>query len=215
MSLRNIQTLVGTTPDGQFGPMTACAIAAHFKLDRSQAAHILGQCCVESGDWQRFEENLNYSAKRIMEVFGRRFQGYNDAKQYEFMPRALASFVYSNRMGNGDEASGDGWKHRGFGAIQLTGKNNHYAFADHVGDPAIKADPSLIATRYAIESAIWFFQVNRIDRIARRSDEEAILQVSKAVNLGNPNSPRMPLHYRERLAWTRRIFAWLSEAPRA
>lgn len=215
MILRNIQTLVGTTPDGQFGPNTARAMAAHFKIDRSQAAHLLGQCCVESADWQRFEENLNYSAKRIMEVFGRRFRDYNHAKQYEFMPRALASFVYANRMGNSDEASGDGWKHRGFGAIQLTGKNNHYAFSDHVGDPAIKAEPSLIATRYAIESAIWFFQVNRIDRIARRSDEEAILRVSKAVNLGNPNSPRMPLHYRERFAWTRRIFAWLSEAPRA
>src|SRR5690606_24759483 len=126
--MKNIQKKVGTIPDGLFGRNTARAIMNYYKLSPTEAAHFLGQCYHETGGFKTFEENLNYSAQRLLQVFPKYFPNSIVANSYAFKPKLIANRVYANRMGNGDEASGEGWKYRGRGAIQLTGKQNYEWF---------------------------------------------------------------------------------------
>ena len=119
-ALRALQSKIGVTADGAFGPNTARAIVDFYGYTPEQGAHFLGQCYHESAGFTVSIENLNYSAEAIRRTWRSRFKTITDAEPYERNPERLANKVYSNRMGNGPEGSGDGWKYRGLGIV--TGK---------------------------------------------------------------------------------------------
>ncbi len=148
-------------------------------------AHFLAQCAHESGNFKVKTENLNYSAKRLTEVFRKYFPTMQMALQYQRNPQKIANLVYGNRMGNGNEASGDGWKFRGRGYIQLTGKNNYTAFEKSNGFKCILENPDLVATTYPLTSAAWFFNINNINAISDRGATRKVIEdVTLRVNGG-------------------------------
>jgi putative chitinase len=147
--------------------------------------HFLSQCHHESGGFKHLTENLNYGKEGLLRTFPKYFKNLPNINYYARNPERIANLVYANRMGNGNEASGDGWKHRGEGCLQLTGKNNHYAFADYVNDPEIKANPRKIATHYALSSAAYFFEVNKLWGICDLGNTEEIVSLlTKRINGG-------------------------------
>lgn len=184
MSLIDLQKKLGVTADNQFGPGTLKAAAAFFKLSPERAAHFFGQCAHETGEFRVFEENLNYSADGLRRIFSKYFTANAPALTYARKPERIANRVYSNRMGNGDEASGDGWKFRGRGALQTTGKENYRLLAEHVKNPEILQNPDLVETTYAFESALFYFDKNNIWKYCDKVDDDHIYKVTKAVNGG-------------------------------
>jgi putative chitinase len=184
MSLKTLQTKIGVTADGAFGPGTFKAAMEYFKLTPERAAHFFGQTAHESGNFTAFSENLNYSADGLKKIFSKYFPG-NLADLYARNPEKIANRVYASRMGNGDEASGDGWKFRGRGALQLTGKSNYEAFAKYLKNSNILVDPGLVATEYSFESALFFFDNNKLWSICDKGvTDEAILALTKRINGG-------------------------------
>jgi putative chitinase len=152
-------------------------------------SHFLAQCAHESGNFSVKQENLNYSAKRLQEVFGKYFTTHAKALLYERKPVKIASLVYGNRMGNGDEQSVEGYKYRGRGYIQLTGKNNYLLFDKSLNESGLEVDiignPDLVATTYPLISAAWFFNKNNLNEIADLGGtKEIITRVTKKVNGG-------------------------------
>jgi len=146
-------------------------------------AHFLSQCGHESGGFKVVTENLNYSADGLKKIFGKYFPG-NLNEVYARQPEKIASRVYGSRMGNGDEASREGWKFRGRGYIQLTGKNNYAAF-DKFVDEDLMVNPDLVATKYPLLSAAWFFHKNGLHNISDKGATDAIVtEVTKRVNGG-------------------------------
>jgi putative chitinase len=147
-------------------------------------AHFLSQCSHESGDFKVVRENLNYSAEGLRKIFPKYFPTDAIAQQYARQPQKIANRVYSSRMGNGDEASGDGFKYSGKGYIQLTGKSNYKAFSDFIGEDCV-ANPDLIATKYPLTSAGFFFQKNGLWAICDKGNTTDIVKsVTKRVNGG-------------------------------
>ncbi len=144
-------------------------------------AHFFSQVLHESGSMRFDSENLNYSAKALRAVFGKYFPTEALANEYARKPEKKASRVYANRMGNGDEASGDGWKYRGRGLIQLTGKDNYKAFAQWIGDAQIVEDPDLVASEYAVQSAVFYWDKNNLNAIA---DEDDVKKLTRRINGG-------------------------------
>ena len=182
-AVRLLQQRIGTVPDGIWGKNTARAAQAYFGLTRAEAAHFFGQLACETGNFKLFSENLNYSAKRLLEVFPRYFKTLASANDYAYNTVAIANKVYANRMGNGPEESGDGWRYRGRGAIQLTGKNNYIAFSKV--KPEVLTNPDLVALTYAFDAAKWYFDYNNLWAIARQGIGEAsIKRLTKAINGG-------------------------------
>jgi putative chitinase len=185
MSLTYLQEKIGVSSDGVFGPRTLRAAAAHFKLSPVRAAHFFAQCAHESGNFRTFTENLNYSATGLQITFRRHFPNPAIAQLYARKPEMIANRVYANRMGNGNESSGDGWKYRGRGAIQLTGKTNYQLFANFIKDPEVIINPDLVANKYAFDSALFFFENNRLWSICDRgTDDLVILALTKRINGG-------------------------------
>ena len=200
-AMKKLQTKVGVSADGAFGPNTARAIAKHYDLSPARAAHLLGQASHESGGFKLVRENLNYSAETMCRVWPSRFKTVAEAEPYARNPKALADKVYSNRMGNG-ESEGHVWIGRGF--LQLTGKDNYKAFAADMRLPDIMQDPSLIETDYAFETALWFFQKNNLFAIADEGvNDDTIKRITKRVNGGY-----IGIDHRDKE--TRKIFGWLS-----
>ena len=160
-------------------------INAKFSLDSNiRLAHFLSQCAHESGNFKAVTENLNYGAKGLRATFGKYFKDDATAAAYERKPEKIANRVYSSRMGNGDEASGDGWKFRGRGYIQLTGKDNYTQF-DKVVEDDILANPDLVATKYPLMSAAFFFERNNLWKICDGgADKEDIIALTKRINGG-------------------------------
>lgn len=147
-------------------------------------AHFIAQCAHESGDFKLVRENLNYSAKSLKAVFGKYFPNEALAAAYERKPEKIANLVYGNRMGNGNELSGDGFRFRGRGFIQLTGKDNYKAFSDFIGEDCV-ANPDLIATKYPLASAAFFFNKNNLWTICDKgATSDVVLLVTKRVNGG-------------------------------
>ena len=132
MSLINLQGKIGVAEKG-FGPETLKAAMAYFKLTPARAAHFFAQCGHETGDFRLYLENLNYGAKGLRGLFGKYFPTDALAAQYERQPEKIANRIYANRMGNGPESSGDGYKFRGRGLVQLTGRENYTKFGEAVG----------------------------------------------------------------------------------
>jgi len=184
MSLKSLQEKAGVTADGAFGPGTMKAAMAYFKLTPIRAAHFFAQTSHETGGYKLFTENLNYSAQGLQGIFGKYFPG-NLEESYARQPEKIASRVYASRMGNGDEASKDGWKFRGRGALQLTGKANYEAFAKYLNKPEIMDNPDLVATTYSFESAMFFFDKNKLWAICDQGiTDAAILSLTKRINGG-------------------------------
>lgn len=160
-------------------------IKKYFINTRNRLCAFLAQIDVESGGLRFREENLNYSAERLLKVFPRYFKTLEEAQRYAGNPQAIANRVYSNRMGNGPEESGDGWRFRGAGWIQLTGKNNFQAFAD---DNKMKIEDAVNYARTidgAWEVSGWFWNRNRLNMPA---DQGNIDEVSRIVNAGPAGS---------------------------
>lgn len=145
-------------------------------------AHFLSQCAHESGGFKVATENLNYSKDGLMKIFRKYFPTEQLAIQYARQPEKIANRVYGSRMGNGNEASGDGWKYRGRGYIQLTGKDNYTSFDKLVADDII-ANPDLVATKYPLMSAAWFFSKNCLGKCTDSSDK-TVTNVTRCVNGG-------------------------------
>lgn len=172
--------------------------AARFGITTPlRLAHFLAQCGHESGGFRATQENLNYSAKGLCGIFRKYFPSVTVALQYERKPEKIANKVYANRMGNGNEASGDGWKHRGRGYIQLTGKENYKAFDATVPED-IMANPDLVATKYALASAAFFFKKNGLWAICDRgADMATVTAVTKRVNGGTIGLADRQKHFNE------------------
>lgn len=162
-------------------------------------AHFLAQCALESVEFTATVENLNYRAARLAQIFPKYFRNV-DTNLYANNPAKIANRVYANRMGNGDEASGDGFKFRGRGYIQLTGRNNYTSFSNFIGEDCV-ANPDLVATTYPLASAGFFFNSNKIWAVCDQGSSDAtVLAVSTRVN-GNP-----PHAVPERTKYFRRFF---------
>lgn len=155
-----------------------------FKINSiNKLTHFLAQCAHESGNFKFTKENLNYSADGLLKVFPKYFSK-DTAEIAARKPEVIANIVYSNRMGNGDRASGDGWKYIGRGYIQLTGKSNYAAFGKYIGVDLI-ANPELVETKYPLTSAAWYFEVRKLWGIAEQGiDEETIKKITKLINGG-------------------------------
>ena len=148
---------------------------------RERLAAFLSQCGHESVDFKILRENLNYSADALQRVFKKHFPTLALAQQYARQPEKIANRVYANRMGNGSEESGDGWKFRGRGAIQLTGRNNYMSFADSLGITADEAVAYCETLQGAIESACWYWDTNSLNKIA---DTEDLTLLTRRINGG-------------------------------
>ena len=159
-------------------------------------ASFIAQCGHESGGWRTFSENLNYSAKALDAIFGKYFvRAGRDAQEYHRQPEKIANVVYANRMDNGDTDSGDGWRYRGRGPIQLTGKANYTAFANDM-DVDVIDNPDLVSEdkEIALMSAIWFWNKNKLNQYADSGD---IKTMTKRINGGYIGLEDRIHHYKE------------------
>lgn len=143
--------------------------------------HFLAQVAHESGGLQFTEENLNYSVQGLLSVFKKYFPTTDIANQYARQPKKIANRVYANRMGNGNEASGDGYKYRGRGLIQLTGKVNYQKCSDDTGIDIVSNPDLLLQPEWALTSACWFWQKNKLNKYA---DQDDVIMVTKIINGG-------------------------------
>jgi putative chitinase len=158
------------------------SILPGYEIDTpDRVAAWLGQTGHESGNYRALRENLNYSAEGLTKIFKKYFPTLEAAKPYARNPEKIANRVYANRMGNGDEASGDGWKYRGRGLIQLTGKNNYEAFAESIEESVDDVVKFLETYEGAVQSACWFWETNNLNRWADKGD---ILTLTKRINGG-------------------------------
>ena len=197
-----LQAKCGVAADGKWGPGTYKAARNYFKLTNNQAAHFFGQCAHESGGFKVFSENLNYSAQGLNGIFKKYFPTVASTAGYARKPEKIANKVYANRMGNGPESSGDGWKFRGRGPIQLTGKSNYTLFSQDIGRPDVLTNPDIVATELAFESALWFFRKNNLFAIADKGVTDAVItQITKRVNGGTHGLD-------DRLKKTKQFAAW-------
>jgi len=184
MSLKILQEKIGVTPDGVFGPATLKAAAAYYKMSPERAAHFFAQTSHETGGYASFTENLNYSSAGLKKVFGKYFPN-NLAESYAKQPVKIASRVYGSRMGNGPESTQEGYVFRGRGALQTTGKTNYKLLSEYLKKPEIMTNPDLVATEYAFESAIFFFDSNKLWAIADKGvNANTILAMTKKINGG-------------------------------
>ena len=202
MSLIKLQEKIGATPDGSFGPQTLKKAMAYFKMTPERAAHFFGQCSHETGGFSIFSENLNYSAKGLQNTFGKYFPD-NLEDSYARQPIKIASRVYANRMGNGNEVSQEGWKFRGRGALQTTGKDNYKLFSTHISNPEILTNPDLVATDYSFEAALFFFDKNKLWSICDKGvNDESIKSLTKRINGGFNGLD-------DRISLTKRYYNWI------
>tara|TARA_R110000744_G_scaffold377946_1_gene493478 strand:- start:5313 stop:5930 length:618 start_codon:yes stop_codon:yes gene_type:complete len=187
MSLRLLQEQAGLTGkdvDGVFGPTTFWACKEYLDLPSDIASvHFFAQCGHETGNFQRFEENLNYSKEGLLSTFGKYFDD-ESAEAYARQPEKIANRVYANRMSNGDEESGDGWKYRGRGAIQLTGRFNYKEFAEYMNDIMIVRKPKRVSEELSFMAACWFFDANGIFDICTDLSYDTVKKITKKINGG-------------------------------
>lgn len=202
MSLKSLQQKLGLTPDGAWGSGTFKAAMAYYKLSPARAAHFFGQTAHETGGFKAFGENLNYNAAGLKSIFKKYFPDDATANRYARQPEKIANRVYASRMGNGDETSGDGWRYRGRGALQLTGRDNYAAFAKYCNRPDVMSNPDVVATELAFESAMFFFERNKLWAICDQGiTDAAILSLTKKINGGTHGLA-------DRSERTKKYFAW-------
>ena len=189
-----LEALKGHLPDSVIAQIPETA--AKFNITNVlRLSHFLAQCGHESGGFKAVSENLNYSADGLKKIFGKYFPG--DTSSYARNPEKIASKVYANRMGNGDESSKEGFKFRGRGYIQLTGKSNYQGFTKFIGEDCV-ANPDLVATKYPLASAAFFFDSNKLWSICDKgADDATVTAVTKRVNGGTIGLPDRIKHFKE------------------
>lgn len=192
----DLNKLKGHIPDNVLLQIPDTAVK--FELNTPlRLAHFLAQAGHESAGFKAVNENLNYGAKGLLSIFKKYFPTPEKAALYERKPEKIANLVYGGRMGNGVESTGDGYKFRGRGYIQLTGKDNYKAF-DAVVTENIIDNPDLVATKYPLMSAAWFFHKNGLHKIADEgATDEVVTKVTKRVNGGIIGLPDRIKHFKE------------------
>jgi putative chitinase len=191
-----LEKLKGHIPDAviRMIPDTAAKFQINTPL---RLAHFLAQCGHESGGFRATQENLNYSAKGLMGIFKKYFPTQALAEQYQRNPQKIASKVYGGRMGNGPESTGEGFKFRGRGYIQLTGKENYTAFGKSINED-ILSNPDKVASDYALLSAAWFFNKNGLHRMADEGASDTVVtKITKRVNGGTIGLADRIKHFKE------------------
>jgi putative chitinase len=191
-----LDKLKGHIPDGVIAmiPDTAAKFQINTPL---RLAHFLAQCGHESGGFRVTQENLNYSAKGLMGIFKKYFPSEAIANQYARQPQKIANKVYANRMANGSEASGDGYKFRGRGYIQLTGRDNYTQFGKAIGED-ITSNPDVVSNKYALLSAAWFWSKNGLNKLADTgASDTAVTSITKRVNGGTIGLADRIKHFKE------------------
>ena len=190
-----LEKLKGHIPDAVIAmiPDTAQKFQINTPL---RLAHFLAQCGHESGGFRVTSENLSYSADGLKKIFPKYFPG-NLSESYARQPQKIASKVYGGRMGNGPESTGEGFKFRGRGYIQLTGKDNYVAFGKSINED-LTANPDLVSSKYALLSAAWFFSKNGLNRIADEGSTDVVVtKITKRVNGGTIGLPDRIKHFKE------------------
>jgi putative chitinase len=192
----DVNKLKGHIPDAVIAQLPDTI--AKFELNTPlRLGHFLAQAGHESAGFKAVTENLNYGAKGLLGIFKKYFPTEAKAKLYERKPEKIANLVYGGRMGNGPEASGEGFKFRGRGYIQLTGKDNYKAFDAVVPENLIET-PDLVATKYPLLSAAWFFHKNGLHKIADPGATDAVVtSVTKRVNGGTIGLADRIKHFKE------------------
>jgi len=190
-----LENLKGHIPDAVIAQIPETA--AKFNITNPlRLAHFLAQCGHESGGFKAIQENLNYSADGLKKIFPKYFPG-NLAEGYARNPEKIASKVYGGRMGNGDETTKEGFKFRGRGYIQLTGKDNYTRFGKFIGEDTV-SNPDLVATKYPLASAGFFFDSNKLWAICDKgSDDATVTAVTKRVNGGTIGLADRIKHFKE------------------
>jgi putative chitinase len=190
-----LENLKGHIPDAVIAQIPETA--QKFNITNPlRLAHFLSQCGHESAGFKAIQENLNYSADGLKKIFPKYFPG-NLAEGYARNPEKIASKVYGGRMGNGDETTKEGFKFRGRGYIQLTGKDNYTRFGKFIGEDTV-ANPDLVATKYPLASAAFFFDSNKLWEICDRgADDATVTAVTKRVNGGTIGLPDRIKHFKE------------------
>jgi len=191
----NLEKLKGHIPDSVITQIPEAA--SKFNITNNlRLAHFLAQCGHESGNFKAVSENLNYSSDGLKKIFGKYFPG-NLSESYAKQPEKIASRVYGSRMGNGDESTKEGYKFRGRGFIQLTGKSNYTSFTKFIGEDCI-SNPDLVATKYPLASAAFFFNNNNLWSICDKgASDDVVTQVTKRVNGGTLGLADRIKHFKE------------------
>jgi putative chitinase len=192
LSKKQLAELIPKNPyvDHWHHAMEQCLPDYDINTPRRVAAFV-AQCAHESGGFRFLTENLNYRAESLVKTWPRYFNASN-AGSYARNPQRIANRAYANRMGNGDEASGDGWRFCGRGLIQLTGRSNYQAFADSI-ETDINDIPDYLATfEGAVQSACWFWETNNLNKWADLGD---IVTLTKRINGGTLGLDDRMKHY--------------------
>lgn len=191
MSLITIDQLDMAVPQARYEDLVKYVDSLNEGMTRfeittpNRIAAFIAQLAHESGDFRHTEENLNYSWRALRITWKGRFTSDELAKQYHRQPERIANFVYAGRYGNGSEASGDGWKYRGRGLIQVTFHDNYVAYSQSVLNPSIVGAPDQLAQpSHAALSACWFWQRNGLNAIADAGDQASFNQISYKINGG-------------------------------
>ncbi len=191
-----LEKLKGHIPDAVIAqiPDTASKFGINTPL---RLAHFLAQCGHESGGFKVTQENLNYSAKGLMGIFKKYFPTQSLAEAYQRQPQKIANKVSASRMDNGTEASGDGYKFRGRGYIQLTGRANYTAFGKAINEDIV-SNPDVVSGKYALLSAAWFWSKNGLNKLADGGATDAtVTSITKRVNGGTIGLPDRIKHFKE------------------
>jgi putative chitinase len=191
-----LEKLKGHIPDAVIAQIPDTA--AKFNINTPlRLAHFLAQCGHESGGFRVTQENLNYSAKGLMGIFKKYFPTQQLAEAYQRQPQKIANKVYASRMDNGSEASGDGFKFRGRGYIQLTGRANYTAFGKAINED-IANNPDVVSGKYALLSAAWFWSKNGLNTLADGgASDQVVTSITKRVNGGTIGLPDRIKHFKE------------------
>jgi putative chitinase len=192
----DISKLKGHVPDAVIAQIPE--VMEKFQINTPlRLCHFLAQCGHESGNFKAVNENLNYGAKGLLGLFKKYFPTEAKAKEYERKPEKIANLIYGGRMGNGPEASGEGYKFRGRGYIQLTGKDNYSAFDKVVAEDVV-ANPDLVATKYPLLSAAWFWNSRKLNELADKGATDAeVTSITKKVNGGTIGLEDRIKHFKE------------------
>jgi putative chitinase len=189
--------MIGKNPYLDYWHGAICQILPVYGIDSpKRVAAFIAQCAHESGNFRFLKENLNYKAESLNKTFKKYFPTLESAQPYAKKPEMIANKVYANRMGNGDEASGDGFRYLGRGLIQLTGKNNYTLFAAAIDTPLEEIPEYLGTFEGAVQSACWFWEQNNLNPIADQGD---IITLTKRINGGTIGLEDRIKHYNHAL----------------
>ena len=179
---QHLALVIGNNPYIHEWHSAICKICPDYKIDtKNRLSAFLAQCMHESGGFKFLKENLNYRAESLMRTWPSRFPTIEIAASYARNPEKIANYVYANRMGNGPESSGDGWRYVGRGLIQLTGRENYSWFAASIGISVLEVPDYLETFEGAVQSACWYWDSNNLNKWIDTGDFDGL---SDCINRG-------------------------------